>query len=409
MEDRPVRVLHTVDAFLPVTENWIYSMVTAVPGAVGAVLCGEARNLAQFPMPADSMFARRKTVPAPGEGLGSIRRTGARLANRIREVVAPIQASHWKPDLIHAHFGTSGLASLRLQQKLGVPLLTSFYGYDAWLLPDQNSEWRLRLKTLFAAGDLFLAEGPAMKARLVDLGCAPERVHIHRIGVDVTGISFREPRFNGSLKIAMVGRFVEKKGLLDGLRACALAAASGIPVHVTIIGDAVANDPAGVAIRKSLHLQAEVASLAGRVDFTGFVTQAEMCAILSEQNIFITPSRHAASGDAEGGSPVVLAEAMAMGLLCLGSRHCDIPEVIVEGETGLLFDEGDVEGLTDRLREVASGRVPMTAIANQGRRRVEECFSTERQLTRLAVLYRKLHRVAGSALAARPARDGLAA
>jgi hypothetical protein len=50
--------------------------------------------------------------------------------------------------------------------------------------------------------------------------------------------------------------------------------------------------------------------------------------------VFLCPSRFGPGGDAEGGLPVELLEAMGMGLLCVGSRHCDIPEAIIAERPG---------------------------------------------------------------------------
>ncbi|MEK7691009.1 MAG: hypothetical protein AAB425_08320, partial [Bdellovibrionota bacterium] len=52
------RVLHTVEVFLPVTQNWIYPQITQVPGVDGAVLCRYARNPLDFPIDASRLFSR---------------------------------------------------------------------------------------------------------------------------------------------------------------------------------------------------------------------------------------------------------------------------------------------------------------------------------------------------------------
>ena len=58
--------------------------------------------------------------------------------------------------------------------------------------------------------------------------------------------------------------------------------------------------------------------------------------MISRHNVLICPSKHAPDGDAEGGLPFVITEAMALGLLCIGSRHCDIPEAVIDQVTGYL-------------------------------------------------------------------------
>src|SRR5262249_31069615 len=147
-------------------------------------------------------------------------------------------------------------------------------------------------------------------------------------------LEFRAPFFSHGLKVAMVGRYTEKKGLPDGLRACALARRQGVEVDITVIGDAHASDADGQRIKAELHAIAKNSELKGCVRFAGFLALDKMRAALREHNVFLCPSKRAADGDAEGGSPVVLTEAMALGLLCIGTRHCDIPELIRDGDTG---------------------------------------------------------------------------
>lgn len=124
----------------------------------------------------------------------------------------------------------------------------------------------------------------------------------------------------------------------------------------------------------------------------GFVPPAELARLFAAGNTFLSPSRHAADGDAEGGSPVALTQAMAAGLLCVGTRHCDVPEVIVEGKTGFLAAEGDVARLAEILVAAArnaGGHGPMLVA---GRQHIEQSFDTRAQQERLAGIYRSLAR-----------------
>lgn len=323
------------------------------------------------------------------------------LARRLgwRDSVAGFKARYWRPQLLHAHFGTRGWDGLPLKRRLKVPLLTSFYGYDAWMLPASEPLWRERYRELFAEGEAFLVEGPAMGHRLVSLGCPPNKVRIHRIGVDLDSLPFEPKSLAEGLRILMVGRFVEKKGLLDGLRACALVRARGVSSSVTIVGDALDSDAAGQRIKQALQALAGQTELAGSVRLTGFLPLDQTRALFKTHNVFLAPSKHAASGDAEGGSPVVLTEAMASGLFCIGTRHCDIPEVILDGQTGLLCEEGDVEGIAGMLAAVRGSVSRFAALTIAGRKHVEESYSLATQLGRMGEIYAGLVSYSGQASA----------
>lgn len=380
-----LQVLHAVDTFLKVTQNWIYPQIVGVPNVESRVICASVINLKTFPVPQRSLIV----YPPPWNFAFGVPRFFHALARGLGGggAVAGLKIRLWRPLILHAHFGTQGWASMALRKRLNIRLITSFYGYDAWLLPKAYPVWQQRYTELFLKGDIFLVEGPAMRDRLVALGCPASKVRIHQIGVDLTKLQFAAKSFSHGLAIVMVGRFVEKKGLADGLRACAQARSRGVNLHVTIIGDASAKDSVGQRIKAELQTFADQPELSGRVHFAGFVPLEKTRAVLKAHNVFLCPSKHAANGNAEGGSPVALTESMALGLLCIGTRHCDIPEVILDKKTGFLCNEGDVAGLADVLCTLAHDQNGLAQVAEAGRRHVEEYFSLQVQLDRMRTIY----------------------
>jgi colanic acid/amylovoran biosynthesis glycosyltransferase len=385
-----MRVMHSLDEYLPYTQNWIYPQVAQVPGTETAVLCQSLSNLSEFPL-SGPLFREEPRRLRRGSFRwavrGALRRTG------MIQKVARMRAWHWSPSIVHAHFGPAGWRALPLKKMARVPLITTFYGWDAWLLPATEPLWLERYARLFNEGDLFLVEGPAMRQRMIEIGCPSQKVRVRRLGVDLSGIEFVEPDFGDGLKIAMVGRFIEKKGLVDGLRACLAAARSGVRLEVTIIGDAVREDAKGQQIRRQLLAVSEAAELAGRVHFTGFLSPGMVRSILSRHNILLCPSKHSSDGDAEGGMPFVLAEAMAMGLVGIGSQHCDMGELIVDGTTGFLFGEGQVDELVETLSNLPSKTGLLSEMAGRGRQLIETSFNLSRQLDELAAIYSSVREV----------------
>jgi colanic acid/amylovoran biosynthesis glycosyltransferase len=383
-----MRVIHIADAFLRISENWIYPQVFGVRGVTPAVLCDILENTAQFPLQNAPVFF---DTP-PWRSFLGIPRIANSLAFRAGHPLlsAGIAARRWKPDLLHAHFGTVGWAMLPLKKRLRVPMITSFYGIDAWAQPQQSTLWRARYRDLFEKGDVFVAEGPAMGERLKAIGCPSEKIRIVRIGVNADELCATNRKPASPPRVLMMARFTEKKGFADGLRACLEARKLGADFSVTIVGDAVAGDESGTRIKTELHEIAAQPELAGRVNFTGFVPVAKSREILRAHDIYLCPSKHAASGDAEGGSPVALTEAMALGLLCIGTRHCDIPEVIRHGETGLLAESGDVDGIAALLAGAIKNPEGSRALCQRGRAHVAENFSTAAQVGALEKIYAAL-------------------
>lgn len=376
-----MRILHSVYTFLPVSENWIYPQVFRVPGVEAAVLCHERQN--------DSLFPGQPIwtdTPAWSRWLGIPRVINSiyfRLGHPMQCVKSRVQ--RWHPNLIHAHFGPQGADLVPLSRELNIPLVTSFYGSDAWARIQVQPAIAGKYRELFEHGKCFLVEGPAMQARLVELGCSSKKIQVVRIGVSLSAPSPLRP-FSSPPRILMVGRFCEKKGFIDGLQACAQAAERGASFSVTIVGDSPPQDASGMAIKNSLLALAKTPSLQGRITFTGFVPPEKIQVLLESHDLFLCPSKHAVNGDAEGGSPVILTQAMGNGLLCIGTRHCDIPELIEDRGTGYLVPSGDVDALAHAIGEsLHSSQADSWRLA--GRQRVHSLFSQTRQLDELASLY----------------------
>jgi colanic acid/amylovoran biosynthesis glycosyltransferase len=382
-----MRVLHALDICLPVSQNWIYPQIKEVAGVQPAVLCGQRKNHDLFPLDSIPVFQD----PPPRTARFSPRKLISSLFFRIGRppFLLPVgfRSRKWNPDLIHAHFGTKGWGMLSIRERLHIPLVTSFYGTDAWQLPQANPKWRERYRGLFSEGACFLVEGPAMRNRLIDLGCPGDKIRVVRLGINLATAPFEERDFMPPLRILMIARFVEKKGFVDGLEACALARRSGVDLKVRIVGDAGAEDPVGQEIKTRLTELAGRPDMRGCVSFEGFVPPERLPTIMRECNVFLCPSKHSKDGDAEGGSPVVLTQAMATGLLCVGTRHCDIPQVIIDGQTGYLCESGDIEGMASRLVRVASEPLQARVLTRRGRNHVENSFSTEREVSELKRIY----------------------
>ncbi len=247
-----------------------------------------------------------------------------------------------RPAVLHAHFGPAGWEALPYARKLDIPLLTSFYGYDASQLPCEPG-WSERLHRLFEAGNGFLVEGPAMARRLEALGCPPEKIHLLPITIDPDHYPFRSrrPQAGEVLRILFVGRFVPKKGLPVLLKALALARPRLGPWELRVVGSGAGEEEArGLVCELGLEEQ---------VQFLGFQPRSEVVSEMDKSHLLAVPSVTAPDGDSEGGAPTILLEAQVSGLPVLASDHADIPFVVAAPYRPYLAAEGSVESLADRL------------------------------------------------------------
>jgi len=106
--------------------------------------------------------------------------------------------------------------------------------------------------------------------------------------------------------------------------------------------------------------------------------------------VFLSPSLTASDGDTEGGAPVSLIEMSASGMMVVSTTHCDIPGVVINGRTGLLAGEHDVDGLVTHLRWLIANPSQWATMRTAARAHIEAEFDARRQGERLAAIYREI-------------------
>jgi colanic acid/amylovoran biosynthesis glycosyltransferase len=285
--------------------------------------------------------------------------------------------------LIHAHLGWEGARALAVARAARLPIVTSFYGRDA-SRQAQRFWWRARYRRLFREGDAFLVEGPALGMRLTALGCPPEKVSVVHLGVDTSRIGFRErrPSPSGAVEILVSASFRPKKGVPAAVEAFAAVAAAHPASHLRILGDGPERAKVESAIARH--------GLGDRVTLEGYVPYARHLAALDAADVFLAPSRTAPDGDSEGGAPVALIEAQAAGLPVVATRHADIPEVVADGESGLLSPEHDAGALAGNLARLLDQPQLGPQLGRHGRERMEAQFDARRQAERVAEIYARI-------------------
>ncbi len=288
-----------------------------------------------------------------------------------------------QPSLIHAHFGIEGVSALGLAMHLGIPLVTTFHGFDATLKTYAmfgSPAWfryPLLRRRLAREGHLFLCASAFIRQRLLETGFPESRTHVHYIGVDCRTIRPRGD-LDEELLILHVARLVEVKGTRYLLRAFARVARTHERVRLLIIGDG--------PLRRPLHALAAALGVADRVEFQGALPHAQVLASMRKAAMLVLPGIRTATGREEG-LGMVLLEAAATGIPVIGSRVGGIPECIVDGETGFLVPERDQEALARRITELLEDPVRRHGMGAAGRALVEDRFDIERQTAALEKFY----------------------
>jgi colanic acid/amylovoran biosynthesis glycosyltransferase len=295
-----------------------------------------------------------------------------------------------RPALIHAHFGIEGVYALPLAERLGIPLVTTFHGFDATLstaallTSPAWANYPLFRGRLARQGDLFLAASGFIRERLLAMGFPAARTHVHYIGVDCQAIQPRDPA-EETPTILHVARLVEVKGAQYLIRAFARLAGRFPAVELAIVGDG--------PLKSSLQSLAKSLGLEHRVRFLGALPHAQVIDWMRKAAMLVLPSIRTLTGRVEG-LGMVLAEAAATGVPAVGSRIGGIPEGIADGETGFLVPEKDPEALARRMAELLDDPALRLRMGVRARTFALERFDIRRQTGKLEAFYDGLLRAA---------------
>lgn len=297
----------------------------------------------------------------------------------------------YRPSLIHAHFGIEGVYALPLAKRLGIPLVTTFHGFDAtladWALLGSPAwaQYPLLRRTLARDGDLFVCASSFIRERLLTMGFPAARTHTLYIGVDCRSIRPRHPSEEAPV-ILHVARLAAVKGTQYLLRAFATVAQRYDGAQLVIIGDG--------PLKRSLRSLAASLGVQDRVRFLGALAHADVLAWMRKAAMLVLPGIRTATGRVEG-LGLVLLEAAATGVPAIGSRLGGIPEGVMDGRTGYLVPERDPAALAARIGELLDDPAKRYRMGAEGRALVERCFDIERQTAKLETLYDGLLRSSG--------------
>jgi colanic acid/amylovoran biosynthesis glycosyltransferase len=212
-----------------------------------------------------------------------------------------------------------------------------------------------------------------MRARLVNLGSPAGRTLSNPCGVDVDRFQGARPAESPPLLLAL-GRFVEKKGPTLTLRAFALVQAEEPQARMVMLGDGPLRD-ACIELARDLGLDQQV-------QFPGSIDHEDVVSWMRRARCFVQHSLRAADGDSEG-TPVAVLEASACGLPVVSTKHGGIVDAIVDGVSGLLVDEGDIDGMAEHMLRLLRDPELADGMGAAGRRHMMANYSSSSSLERL--------------------------
>lgn len=278
-------------------------------------------------------------------------------------------ADRWSadpPDVIHAHFWTSGLAALAGARGLGIPVVQTFnsLGTDgrAGRLPAGGSDARVRLEgAIGRSAGAVIAHTNAERAALARLRVPQQSVRVVPSGVDVTrfrpsGPSAERVERDERPRLLIVSPPGDRHGLATALRALADVPGAGL---------VIAGDPGDEALARL----ARKLGVHDRVTCAGNVTEADMPPLMRSADalVHLTPSQPYA---------IVPVEAMACGTPVVAAEDAALGDAIIHGNTGFVVPPAAPGQLARRIRQLLASPMLLEGygIAAASRARSRYCW-----------------------------------
>jgi glycosyltransferase involved in cell wall biosynthesis len=299
----------------------------------------------------------------------------------------------------HVHFANRAAHTAMFVKAIsGIPFSITAHGQD--FMSDLGNDELLRELCASAefvgaetdySRDLLATRCPESRSKIfrvyngIDLSRFPRReVLLHVPGRTASG--FVEPTARrearpSPIRFLSVGRLVAFKGFDILIDACAELQKRGLNFDCEIIGEG--------ALRAELEERVSRQNLRERIHFAGEQSQNYVLAALRNCDIFVLASAPD-ERDASDIFPTVIAEAMASGKPVISTTVAGIPELVANGETGLLVSPRDARALADAMEQVARDENLRSDFGRAARLRIEQEFTIEQTIEPLLARFASL-------------------
>jgi alpha-maltose-1-phosphate synthase len=297
-------------------------------------------------------------------------------------------------DLVHSHTWYANLAGHLAALLYGVPHVVTTHSLEPlrpWKAEQLGggyalSSWCERTAVEAAAAVIAVSDGMRADVLAAYPAVPPERVRVIRNGIDTgeytpdpgTDVLTRYGIDPGRPYVVFVGRVTKQKGVPVLLRA-----AAGLDPAAQLVLCAGQADTPELAAEVDGLVSQLIANRSGVILISGMLPKREIIQLLSHTRVFACPSVYEPLG-------IVNLEAMACGAAVVASNVGGIPEVVVDGETGLLVPPSDPEALADALNILVRDADLAAAMGKAGRERAAAEFGWATIAAQTAALYQEL-------------------
>jgi len=289
--------------------------------------------------------------------------------------------ARYRPKALHVHFGWMAARVAGVLASARLPYTVVIHGSDInQAARHPRSAYARRLRRAFRHAERCLFVSEHVRRKGLALGCPEDRAEVFYLGVPV-GPRKADPGAEGPVKITCVARLEPVKGHAWLLRAFAQLVRRRGETGLSLIGDGT--------LRESLTRMAADLGIAERVIFRGGLDNSDVMEEMLTSHVYVQPSTKVAGGREEG-LGLAIQEAMSVGLPVVASRVGGIPESVVHGETGLLVEDDDVEGLANALAELVEDPRKRDRFGSAGRERVHRYFDLAERNAALVEIIRDM-------------------
>lgn len=275
---------------------------------------------------------------------------------------------------LHNHFGNAGATvGMLAAQQAGIGWSLTLHGISEFdypagnLLPAKLEHARFAAcVSWFGMAQAMRLTAPALWPKLALVRCAIDPA-------DLPPEPVRDAAA-GARQIVCVGRLSPEKGQAGLLDALGRLVADRPELRLTLVGDGPE--------QAALVARAALMGLEGRVSFAGRLDEGATLAAIAASDLLVLPSFME-------GLPIVLMEAMALGVPVIASRVAGIPELVIDGETGLLVDPANWAALATAIDRLAGDPALATRLAAAARAKVSAEFAYPAAARPLAGLLRE--------------------
>lgn len=292
----------------------------------------------------------------------------------------------FRPDVIHAHWPfPHAYIALGAAKLFHIPLVLNFHGAELLLI--RKKKWvKPLLKFAIGQAQAVFANssftaGKIKALRNVDVEWSPYGTTLETGEISAEPTQAPHP-VNGKFKILFVGRHIERKGICYLIEAAKYLPRDQFEIRIVGVGD----------ITDKLKTQAAEVSTtpdAANIIFTGKLSPEELANEYKTANVFTLPAIVDSKGDTEG-LGVVLIEAMELGLPVVASNVGGIPDVVVDGVSGILVPEKNPEALASAYKRLAAEPELQKQLLEGARKRIDECFNWSKIVERQIAVYEKI-------------------